>query len=102
MSQRRITDAAACEAPMATLKRLRRGYASGDSDLAWSRLTNWRGLGASTFEIPPVSTPTAVEGAGTPDDPSVVRVASWLEPALGRDGQAARPAANHASGSGGH
>src|SRR5690625_7215041 len=51
MSQRRITDAAACEAPMATLKRLRRGYASGDSDLAWSRLTNWRGLVASPFEI---------------------------------------------------
>src|SRR5690625_3165433 len=42
MSQRRITDAAACEAPMATLKRLRRGYASGDSDLASPRLPNWR------------------------------------------------------------
>ena len=102
MSQRRITDAVACEAPLATLKRLRRGYASGDSDLAWSRLTNWRGLVASTFEVPPVSTPTAVEVAGSPGDPSVVLMASWLEHALDLDVQVTGRAHGHESQEGVH
>ena len=53
MSQRRITDSAACADPLGTLKRLRRGYASGDSDFAWARLTRWRGLVASAYEVPP-------------------------------------------------
>lgn len=102
MSQRRITDAAACEAPLATLKRLRRGYASGDSDLAWSRLTNWRGLVASSFEVPPVSSPTAVEVAGPADDPSVVLMASWLEHALDIEVQITGPAGDHAEETGVH
>lgn len=79
MSQRRITDAFACEDPAATLKRLRRGYASGDSDLAWARLTNWRGLVATAFEVPPASRPDRVVVTGRADDPSVVLLASWLE-----------------------
>lgn len=85
MAQRRITDAAACSEPLATLKRLRRGYVSGDSDLAWSRLTNWRGLVASLYEIPPVATPTSVEVVGAEGDPSVVLMAAWLQSALGSE-----------------
>ena len=65
MSQRRITDSAACADPLGTLKRLRRGYASGDSDFAWARLTRWRGLVASAYEVPPVSVPSSVEVLGT-------------------------------------
>ena len=83
MSQRRITDSAACADPLGTLKRLRRGYASGDSDFAWARLTRWRGLVASAYEVPPVSTPTAIEVAGTEGDPSVLLMATWLEHTLG-------------------
>lgn len=83
MSQRRITDAAACSNPVGTLKRLRRGYTSGDSDLAWSRLTTWRGLVASLYEITPVAVPSAVEVTGQEDDPSVVLMKAWLENALG-------------------
>ena len=83
MSQRRITDSAACADPLGTLKRLRRGYANGDSDFAWARLTRWRGLVASAYEVPPVSTPTAVEVAGTVGNPSVLLMATWLEHALG-------------------
>ncbi|MGY5764478.1 6-phosphogluconolactonase [Brachybacterium sp. DNPG3] len=82
MSQRRITDSAAAEDSLAVLKRLRRGHASGDSDLAWSRLTTWRGLIASTYEVTPVSRPTAVQVAGSPSDPSVVLMKAWLEKAL--------------------
>ncbi|WP_422117469.1 6-phosphogluconolactonase [Brachybacterium sp. UNK5269] len=83
MSQRRITDAAACRNPLGTLKRLRRGYANGDSDLAWSRLTRWRGLLASAYEVPPVAVPRRVQVTGSPENPSVVLMAAWLEHTLG-------------------
>src|SRR5699024_5714198 len=83
MSQRRITDSAACADPLATLKRLRRGYASGDSDFAWSRLTRWRGLVASAYEVPPVAVPTRIQVSGSIDNPSVALMAGWLEHALG-------------------
>ncbi len=83
MSQRRITDSAACADPLGTLKRLRRGYASGDSDFAWARLTRWRGLVASAYEVPPVSVPRSVEVLGTEGNPSVLLMASWLQHTLG-------------------
>jgi len=91
MSQRRITDSAACSGPIATLKRLRRGYSHGDSDLAWSRLTRWRGLVASAYEVPPVSVPTKVEVAGSEENPSVVLMAAWLSRSLGVDAQIVDP-----------
>lgn len=100
MSQRRITDAASCEDPLATLKRLRRGYASGDSDLAWSRLTNWRGLVASVFEIPPATTPSGIRVVGHEEDPSVVLMAAWLEQALDLDVEITAPGAGEADGRG--
>lgn len=83
LSQRRITDARASQDPGATLKRLRRGYRSGDSDLAWSRLTSWRGLVASAFEIPPMGIPSSVVVKGVADEPSVILMAAWLEHSLG-------------------
>src|SRR5690606_23820293 len=83
MSQRRITVSAACADPLATLKRLRRGYASGDSDFAWARLTRWRGLVASAFEAPPLSVPQKVEVSGTAGNPCVTLMAAWLEHTLG-------------------
>ncbi|MFC7463797.1 6-phosphogluconolactonase [Brachybacterium sp. GCM10030252] len=98
MSQRRITDAAACSSPLATLKRLRRGYASGDSDLSWSRLTRWRGLVASAYEVPPISTPKLVEVSGSAEDPSVVLMAAWLEHTLGVDVRTVEPAGEVSEG----
>ncbi|MCS6710602.1 6-phosphogluconolactonase [Brachybacterium sp. EF45031] len=83
MAQRRITDVAACADPLASLKRLRRGYASGDSDMAWSRLTRWRGLLATAVETPPVSAPTGATVTGPKDSAAVVLLASWLEEKLG-------------------
>ncbi|MBB5831513.1 6-phosphogluconolactonase [Brachybacterium aquaticum] len=91
MSQRRITDSAACTDPLGTLKRLRRGYASGDSDFAWARLTRWRGLVASAFEVPPVSIPTKVEVSGTEGNPSVLLMATWLEHTLGVEAEILPP-----------
>ncbi|MGP9693587.1 6-phosphogluconolactonase [Brachybacterium sp. AOP25-B2-12] len=83
MAQRRITDAKEAAAPKAMLKRLRRGYRSGDTDMAWSRITNWRGLVASAFEIPPISVPRSVSVHGDPKDPSVILMVSWLGTELG-------------------
>ncbi len=83
MAQRRITDARQTENPEGVLKRLRRGYRSGDTDLSWSRITNWRGLVASAYEVTPVSAPTAVRIEGAEHDPSVLLMAAWLETELG-------------------
>ncbi len=82
MAQRRITDVHRCPDPLASLKRLRRGYTSGDSDLAWARLTRWRGLLASVLEVPPVTPIQKVVITGDPQDASVVLLAAWLENAL--------------------
>lgn len=83
MSQRRITDASRARDPLAALANLRRGYSPGDSDLAWSRLTRWRGLLASALEIPPASQPTAATVTGDPSDPAVALLVSWLDGELG-------------------
>ncbi|WP_193104461.1 6-phosphogluconolactonase [Brachybacterium sp. FME24] len=91
MSQRRITDAAACSGPIATLKRLRRGYSNGDSDLAWSRLTRWRGLVASAYEVPPVTAPKQVQVSGSAENPSVALMAAWLSHSLGVDAEIVEP-----------
>ncbi|NMA76743.1 MAG: 6-phosphogluconolactonase [Actinomycetales bacterium] len=102
MSQRRITDAAACEEPLGTLKRLRRGYANGDSDFAWARLTRWRGLVASAYEVPPISTPTTVQVTGTAGNPSVALMAGWLEHTLGIQAEVLAPPAEDGDFAGVH
>ena len=102
MSQRRITDSAACPDPLATLKRLRRGYSSGDSDFAWARLTRWRGLVASAYEVPPVAVPTKAEVTGTVGNPSVALMAAWLEHTLGVTAEVLPPAADDADFAGVH
>ena len=102
MSQRRITDSAACADPLGTLKRLRRGYASGDSDFAWARLTRWRGLVASAYEVPPISTPTRIEVSGTVDNPSVALMAGWLEHTLGVEAEVLPPPADDSDFAGVH
>lgn len=82
MSQRRITDAARCADPLAMLKRLRRGYAAGDSDLAWARLTRLRGILASALESPAGAAARSVTISGAPEDPCVVLLGAWLVLAL--------------------
>lgn len=81
LSQRRITDARQGE-PLHTIFTRRSSYAPGDSDLAWSRLTAWRGVLASTLDRPPFEniTEACVEGSV---DPSVDLAAGWLADRLG-------------------
>ncbi|NLE70712.1 MAG: glucose-6-phosphate dehydrogenase assembly protein OpcA [Actinomycetales bacterium] len=78
MAQRRITDSLACSDPIGTLERLRDGYTDGDTDLAWTRLTVWRGLLAAAFDLPPYEPVTAARITGDASHPSLHLLGAWL------------------------
>jgi glucose-6-phosphate dehydrogenase assembly protein OpcA len=82
LAQRRVTDAASAKRPVAQLAKRRESYRPGDTDLAWTRLTRWRGLLASTLDQPPHDKVTAATVAGSPDSPSADLLAAWLALAL--------------------
>ncbi|MCG7438003.1 MULTISPECIES: glucose-6-phosphate dehydrogenase assembly protein OpcA [Corynebacterium] len=77
IAQRRITDSLADPDANAVYTR-RTGYTPGDSDLAWSRLTAWRGVLASALDSPPHGPITAARIEGPGEDPSVDVAAGWL------------------------
>jgi glucose-6-phosphate dehydrogenase assembly protein OpcA len=77
IAHRRITDSAAEEDPTTALHNISRTYAAGDTDLAWTRLTNWRiQLAAVLDQLQGDQPVTAV------DSPSTVLLAAWLAKAL--------------------
>ncbi len=78
MAQRRITDSAESKSPRASLKRLAKLYSPGDTDLAWTRITLWRGLLAAALDGPPYEQVTAAVVAGAADSPSSDLLAGWL------------------------
>lgn len=77
IAQRRITDSFFDPAPEALILR-RNHYAPGDSDLAWSRLTTWRGVVASSLDRPPYHHITGVSITGPAESPSVDLAGGWL------------------------
>ena len=79
IAQRRITDAAAASNPLAALGRLASGYAPGDTDFAWTRLTLWRAQLAAVLDQPPYQPVTGIEVHGAADSPSTVLLAAWLQ-----------------------
>lgn len=82
MAQRRITDTVACTDPRAALTRLQERYRDGDTDLAWTRLTVWRGLLAAALDQPPHEPVRRAVVSGRGDHPSVWLLAAWLAQAL--------------------
>lgn len=82
MASRRITDTTAVADPGAALRRLAAAYAAGDTDLAWTRTTLWRGLIAATLDQPPYEPVTAAVVSGQATHPSVDLMAAWLAHAL--------------------
>jgi glucose-6-phosphate dehydrogenase assembly protein OpcA len=82
LAQRRITDVAACRQPVRALESRRVGYRPGDTDLAWSRTTLWRGLLAAALDQPPFERVTAATVVGGSDSPSTDLLAGWLTSAL--------------------
>ena len=78
MAQRRITDSTECGESLRTLHRLSRVYTPGDTDLAWTRITLWRGLLAAALDQPPYESITRAVVAGESTHPSVDLLAAWL------------------------
>lgn len=82
MAQRRVTDASTCRHPVKALAQRAARHAPGDTDLAWTRTTHWRGLLAATLDQPPYDPVTAAVVTGAADSPSADLLAAWLALAL--------------------
>jgi glucose-6-phosphate dehydrogenase assembly protein OpcA len=82
LAQRRITDAAAAPHPIKAMENRRKSYTAGDTDLAWSRLTEWRALLAAALDLPPYEEVEAVTVTGAVDNPSADLLAGWLRSRL--------------------
>ena len=82
MATRRITDTTQCAQPNAALRALAAAHTDGDTDLAWTRATLWRGLIAATLDQPPYEQVTKAVVAGESTHPSVDLMAAWLAYAL--------------------
>jgi glucose-6-phosphate dehydrogenase assembly protein OpcA len=78
MAQRRITDSTSCASPQEVLRRLAGVHRPGDTDLAWTRITLWRGLLAAALDQPPYEPVTKVVVSGESTHPSVDLLAAWL------------------------
>lgn len=76
-AQRRITDAATADHPLAELRQRAMGYQPGDTDLTWSRLTPLRSTLASTLDRP---SSEIVGGTVTAhqSNPSAALLTIWL------------------------
>jgi glucose-6-phosphate dehydrogenase assembly protein OpcA len=55
----------------------------GDTDLAWTRLTNWRAQLVAALDLPPHEKVTAATVTGEADSPSTELLAGWLAEYLG-------------------
>ena len=82
IAHRRITDSANEPDPQAALERIHRTYKAGDTDLAWTRLTNWRIQLAAALDQVDASSVLAAEVEGAADSPSPLLMAAWLGAAL--------------------
>lgn len=78
MAQRRVTDAAAERNPVRALQQRASGHVPGDTDLAWTRLTQWRALLAAALDQPPFESVTKVVVSGSSDSASSDLLAAWL------------------------
>jgi glucose-6-phosphate dehydrogenase assembly protein OpcA len=78
LALRRITDATNAVDPLSAIKSRLPGYAAGDTDLAWSRITYWRALLASALDEPPYEPVTSALVSGLRTEPALDVLAGWL------------------------
>jgi glucose-6-phosphate dehydrogenase assembly protein OpcA len=78
MTQRRITDSGAARNARTELNRRANTYQPGDTDLAWTRVTLWRGLLAAALDQPPYEPVLSATVTGAGDSPSTDLLAGWL------------------------
>jgi glucose-6-phosphate dehydrogenase assembly protein OpcA len=81
-AERRITDVRRAADPIAGLWQRAEDYASGDTDLAWTKITSWRALLASAFDTIRASPRRAVV-RGADGDPTALLLSGWLSARLG-------------------
>ncbi len=84
LAQRRITDSFESGRPMKVLEQNRLGYRAGDTDLAWTRITPWRALIASSLDQP-FGAVTGAAVSAQRSNPSAMLLAAWLQRNLGVD-----------------
>ncbi|MFE3453619.1 glucose-6-phosphate dehydrogenase assembly protein OpcA [Nonomuraea sp. NPDC059194] len=82
LTQRRITDAKSAHEAIKVLAGRAKGYAPGDTDLAWARLTPWRSLLAAAFDQPVGRVKKGFVDAAA-GNPSAPLLAAWLSERLG-------------------
>lgn len=82
IAQRRITDAR-FDPPEDSIYRRRTQYTPGDSDMAWARITPWRGIVAASLNQPPFKAIIDAAVYGPADSPSADLAAGWLADRLG-------------------
>ncbi|MFE5708078.1 glucose-6-phosphate dehydrogenase assembly protein OpcA [Rhodococcus koreensis] len=82
IAHRRITDSANEAEPHVALENIRNTYKAGDTDLAWTRLTNWRIQLAAALDHVDSSPITAITVEGASDSPSTLLLAAWLKLSL--------------------
>lgn len=83
IAHRRITDSSNAADPREALAHIASTYAAGDTDLAWTRLTNWRiQLAAALDQYDGTDPITALAVEGASDSPSTLLLAAWLRRAL--------------------
>jgi glucose-6-phosphate dehydrogenase assembly protein OpcA len=96
MAKIRITDTMNCTSPRESLRSLRENHSPGDIDLAWTRVTVWRGLLAAALDQAPFEPVEAVVVEGDASHPSVDLLAAWLGHYLGCPVTTHRDASAHA------
>lgn len=82
VAERRITDVSQDENPALALRQRAEDYASGDTDLSWTRLTGWRSLIAGAFDTVRAAPVTATVTAA-PTDAGAMLLRGWLTARLG-------------------
>jgi glucose-6-phosphate dehydrogenase assembly protein OpcA len=83
LSNRRITDATNTANPLGSIKSRLQGYTPGDIDLAWSRVTYWRALLASSLDQPPYEPVVSALVSGLKHEPALDIMAGWLANRIG-------------------
>lgn len=83
LATRRITDATFAPDPQAAIKKRLGSFATGDSDLAWSRITYWRALLAAAMDEPPFERVDSATVSGLRNEPALDMLAGWLAARLG-------------------
>ena len=63
---------------MGQLREHREHYAPGDTDLAWTRTTLWRGLIAATLDQPPYEPVLSASVTGEAGHPALDLLGAWL------------------------